>query len=69
MRHLPGLEIKTMPIILLPIHRRELGPYLSMKEALDNSGLNATDISYINAHGTGTENNDETESRAMIRTV
>jgi 3-oxoacyl-(acyl-carrier-protein) synthase len=44
-----------------------LGPYLSMKEALENSGLNARDISYINAHGTGTENNDETESRAMIR--
>jgi 3-oxoacyl-(acyl-carrier-protein) synthase len=44
-----------------------LGPYLSMKEALENSGLSAGDISYINAHGTGTENNDETESRAMIR--
>jgi 3-oxoacyl-(acyl-carrier-protein) synthase len=44
-----------------------LGPFLSMKEALDSSGLNAGDISYINAHGTGTENNDETESRAMIR--
>jgi 3-oxoacyl-(acyl-carrier-protein) synthase len=44
-----------------------LGPYLSMKEALENSGLNASDINHINAHGTGTENNDETESRAMIR--
>jgi 3-oxoacyl-(acyl-carrier-protein) synthase len=43
------------------------GPYLSMKEALENSGLRAEDISYINAHGTGTENNDETESRAMMR--
>jgi 3-oxoacyl-(acyl-carrier-protein) synthase len=44
-----------------------LGPFLSMKEALESSGLNASEISYINAHGTGTENNDETESRAMIR--
>jgi 3-oxoacyl-(acyl-carrier-protein) synthase len=44
-----------------------LGPFLSMKEALESSGLNAGDISYINAHGTGTENNDETESRAIIR--
>ena len=44
-----------------------LGPYLSMKDALESSGLKAADISYINAHGTGTENNDETESRAMIR--
>lgn len=44
-----------------------LGPYLAMKEALDKSGLTSDEISYINAHGTGTENNDETESRAMIR--
>lgn len=44
-----------------------LGPFLSMKEALERSGLRPDDISYINAHGTGTENNDETESRAMIR--
>ena len=42
------------------------GPYLSMLEALEKSGLRAGDIDYINAHGTGTENNDETESRAMI---
>jgi 3-oxoacyl-(acyl-carrier-protein) synthase len=43
------------------------GPYLSMKDALKNSGLRPEEISYINAHGTGTENNDETESRAMLR--
>jgi 3-oxoacyl-(acyl-carrier-protein) synthase len=43
------------------------GPYLSMREAIEVSGLKAEDISYINAHGTGTENNDETESRAMLR--
>ena len=43
------------------------GPFLSMKEAMETSRLRAEDISYINAHGTGTENNDETESRAMLR--
>jgi 3-oxoacyl-(acyl-carrier-protein) synthase len=43
------------------------GPFFSMKEALENGGLSAELISYINAHGTGTENNDETESRAMMR--
>ena len=44
-----------------------LGPYLSMKDALDQGQLHAGEIDYINAHGTGTENNDETESRAMMR--
>ena len=44
-----------------------LGPFLSMKDALENSLLQAEEIDLINAHGTGTENNDETESRAMIR--
>ncbi len=43
------------------------GPYLSMQGALNHAKLSAADISFINAHGTGTENNDETESRAMIR--
>jgi len=35
-----------------------LGPYLSMKEALEMSGLGPEAIDYINAHGTGTDNND-----------
>lgn len=43
------------------------GPYLSMKEALIMANIAASDIGFINAHGTGTENNDEVESRAMVR--
>lgn len=41
------------------------GPYLSMKEALEMSGLQPGDIDYINAHGTGTDNNDLTEGLAI----
>ena len=43
------------------------GPYLAMRKALQNSGLSANDIDYINAHGTGTPNNDECEGYAMMR--
>lgn len=43
------------------------GPFLSMQEALTTAGLKPGDIAYINAHGTGTENNDLVESRAMMR--
>lgn len=43
------------------------GPYLSMKRALDIAGLLPADIDFINAHGTATENNDETETAAMLR--
>ena len=43
------------------------GPYLSMKGALETAQLTPGDIGFINAHGTGTENNDLVESRAMLR--
>ena len=43
------------------------GPFLAMKQALDVAGLGPDDIDFINAHGTGTENNDASESLAMIR--
>jgi 3-oxoacyl-(acyl-carrier-protein) synthase len=43
------------------------GPYLAMSGALESAGLLPNDISFINAHGTATENNDEVESKAMLR--
>ncbi|MFD2918776.1 beta-ketoacyl-[acyl-carrier-protein] synthase family protein [Terrimonas rubra] len=43
------------------------GPFLSMQRAMDKAGLTPSSIDVINAHGTATENNDETESVAMQR--
>jgi 3-oxoacyl-[acyl-carrier-protein] synthase-1 len=43
------------------------GNYLAMKGALDMSGLQPADIAYINLHGTGTQNNDSSEAKAIER--
>jgi len=43
------------------------GPFLAMKEAIATAGLQPEDIQYVNAHGTGTPNNDLTESVALRR--
>lgn len=37
------------------------GQMLAISRAVENSGLSANDIDYINAHGTGTAKNDEAE--------
>lgn len=44
-----------------------IGPFRSMQGALSTAGLLPEDIGFINAHGTGTENNDLVESRAMLQ--
>jgi 3-oxoacyl-(acyl-carrier-protein) synthase len=43
------------------------GSFLAMKGALDRSGLQVSDIDYINLHGTGTQNNDIAEGTAIRR--
>ena len=42
------------------------GAYLAMKDALEMAQLEPSDIQYVNAHGTGTPNNDASESQALI---
>ncbi len=43
------------------------GAYLAMEDALSMAGLRPEDIQYVNAHGTGTPNNDASESQAIMR--
>lgn len=43
------------------------GACLAMKEALREAGLAPKDIDYVNAHGTGTPNNDLSEGVALQR--
>ena len=43
------------------------GAVLAMTEALEMAGLQPRDIGYVNAHGTGTPNNDASESVALQR--
>ncbi|MDQ3261158.1 MAG: beta-ketoacyl-[acyl-carrier-protein] synthase II, partial [Pseudomonadota bacterium] len=46
-------------------HPEGLGARLAMQSALTMAGLNATDIDYINLHGTATRTNDATEDLAV----
>ncbi len=43
------------------------GAYLAMTKALKDAHLSSDDIQYVNAHGTGTVNNDESETAALKR--
>lgn len=43
------------------------GAYLAMRKALKMARLQPSDIDYINAHGTGTPNNDPSELTALHR--
>ncbi len=43
------------------------GAYLAMKKALEMASVRPEEVDYINAHGTGTPNNDNSELAAMER--
>ena len=43
------------------------GAYMAMAEAIADAGMKACEVDYINAHGTGTENNDLSEGNAILR--
>ncbi|MDE6402667.1 MAG: beta-ketoacyl-[acyl-carrier-protein] synthase family protein, partial [Muribaculaceae bacterium] len=43
------------------------GAYLAMKQAVERACINPACVGYINAHGTGTPNNDISETHAMQR--
>ncbi len=45
-----------------------MGAVVAMREALSDSGLTPNDVHYVNAHGTGTRENDGNETQA-IKTV
>lgn len=47
------------------IHPDGRGAIEAMRWALEDAGLQVTDIDYISAHGTGTKENDSIESKAV----
>lgn len=48
-------------------HPEGNGAEQAMRKALNNAGLQASDVGYINAHGTATKLNDQMEAKAIER--
>jgi 3-oxoacyl-[acyl-carrier-protein] synthase II len=47
-------------------HPAGRGALTAMREALARSGVAASEVDYVNAHGTGTPSNDAAEARALL---
>jgi nodulation protein E len=58
-----GLSADAYHIAAPAVH----GPEAAMRACLVDAGLNAEDVDYLNAHGTGTKANDQIETTAIKR--
>ena len=47
-------------------HPHGEGARLAMRRALESAGVEASEVDYINLHGTGTRTNDASEARAVV---
>jgi 3-oxoacyl-[acyl-carrier-protein] synthase II len=47
------------------MHPESRGPIAAMRDAIDDADLTIDDIDYISAHGTGSDENDKNETRAI----
>lgn len=50
-------------------HPTGAGAVLAMREAIEDAGLSPEEVDYVNAHGTGTQVNDSTETGAIKQTL
>jgi len=62
-----GYGLSTDNHHLTQPHPSGIGPLQSMERALKSAGRNASEIDYINAHGTATTFNDATEGAAIAQ--
>ncbi len=62
---LKGYGASTDAYRITDTHPKALGAIIAMRGALEDAGIGPEDIDYINAHGTSTSQNDQTETRAI----
>ncbi len=63
--HLSGIGESGDAFHMSKPHPQGRSAILAMRDALSDAGLDAADIDYVNAHGTGTKRNDTAEAHAI----